>query len=322
MRYGSSWGSRRQLNAAAIGLAISFGCEAGNVVLNGPARQSSLAEFTVAGVPPVDNPFDPDTIQVVGTLRAPSGSQQRVPAFWFREHARRLAGGNEEVSPTQPPEWRLRFRPVEVGPHTLVVTLETNGTLAGAPIELEFSVTENPNPPVRRGVVRIAANQRQFETPDGRGLRLNGHCVCWHQQRGTFDYDDWFAAMAAAGENYARIWMAPWAFGIEAELGSGVNYRLDRAWQLDHVFRLAEQHGIYLMLCFDYHGMFETKPDYWGGNDNWKVNPYNAANGGPCASQNEFFTKPEARAMYQKRVRYLIARYGHSPNLAGLAVFQ
>ena len=45
----------------------------------------------------------------------------------------------------------------------------------------------------------------------------------------------------------------------------------------------AERRGIYVMLCLDYHGMFEVKPDYWGGNNFWPRHPYNAANGGPCA---------------------------------------
>jgi hypothetical protein len=45
-----------------------------------------------------------------------------------------------------------------------------------------------------------------------------------------------------------------------------------------------------LMFCLDYHGVFEVKPDYWGGNNFWPSHPYNAANGGPCQTQNDFFT--------------------------------
>ncbi|MCL4180623.1 MAG: DUF5060 domain-containing protein [Verrucomicrobia bacterium] len=308
-----------------IGLAMVLGVDgkgrAAELTLLGEPTQWSLVEFRIAGVPAAANPFDPEAIRVDAVLRAPSGGQQAVPGFYYREFSRSLVGGDEQLSAAKPPEWRLRFRPVEEGPHAVTATIFTNGQPAGPTVSLDFAVAANPKLPARRGVVRIAANQRHFETGDGQALPLIGHCVCWHHRRGTFDFDDWFGAMAAAGENYARLWMSPWALGIEAEPDTGVNYRLDRAWQLDHVFGLAEQHGTYLMLCFDYHGMFETTPDYWGGNDNWKLNPYNAANGGPCANQNEFFTKPEARAMYQKRLRYLIARYGHSPNLLAWQFF-
>ena len=317
----SPHGLRCNLIEIAIGLAVAMEGRAAELTLTGESSQWNLVEFRITDVPAVANRFDPEVMRVDGTLWAPSGSQQPVPGFWFREYTRSLVGGEERLSGVNPPEWRLRFRPVEAGPHTVTVAILTNGQPAGPTVSLDFTVAANPNPPARRGVVRIAANQRQFETGDGQALPLIGHCVCWHHRRGTFDFDEWFAAMAAAGENYARLWMSPWAFGIEAAPETGVNYRLDRAWQLDHVFRLAEQHGIYLMLCFDYHGMFETTPDYWGGNDNWKLNPYNASNGGPCANQNEFFTRPEARAMYQKRLRYLIARYGHSHNLLAWQFF-
>jgi hypothetical protein len=322
MRWSPLSSSRRwrTLVGLAIVLAAGVRARAAELTIAGEATQWNLVEFTITNVPAASNPFDPTVIRVDGTLRAPSGSQQLVPGFWFSEYRRSLVGGEERLSGVAP-EWRLRFRPVEVGPHTVTATILTNGQTAGPTITLDFTVTAHPNPPARRGVVRIAANNRHFETGDGQALPLIGHCVCWHHQRGTFDFDDWFGAMAAAGENYARLWMSPWGFGIEAEPGTGVNYRLDRAWQLDHVFRLAEQRGIYLMLCFDYHGMFEITPDYWGGNDNWKLNPYNVANGGPCANQGEFFTKPEALAMYQKRLRYLIARYGHSPNLLAWQFF-
>jgi endo-1,4-beta-mannosidase len=47
----------------------------------------------------------------------------------------------------------------------------------------------------------------------------------------------------------------------------------------------------------------------------WVSNPYNAKNGGPCARPADFWTNPEARRLYQKRLRYLIARWGYSPNL-------
>ncbi len=305
----------------ASNLAGAVKGSAAELSLLSGSDQWNLVEVAVTGVPAVGNPFDPEIIRVDAVLHAPSGSQQQVPGFWFREYTRSLVGDDERLSTASPGEWRVRLRPTEIGPHRLTATIFTNGQPAGSPVNLDFVVDANPDSPARRGVVRIASNNWYFETGDGAALPLIGHCVCWHHGRGTFDFDDWFAAMAAAGENYARLWMSPWAFGIEAEANTGLNYRLDRAWQLDHVFRLAEQHGIYLMLCFDYHGMFETTPDYWGGNDNWKINPYNAANGGPCASQNEFFTKPEARAMYRKRLRYLIARYGHSPNLLAWEFF-
>lgn len=308
------------VSAAIVLLAPATAGTVEIIPLSEPRAWEPL-EFRLAGVPDTGNPFDPDQLRVDAVFVPPTGEPQTVPGFWYREHSRRLESGREVLSAAKTPEWRVRYWPEAPGPHRLTVTVFTNGQPAGAPTMLNFTVAEHPEPLARRGFVRLAANGLYLETADGRPLPLVGANLCWHGIRGTYDYDDWFAALARAGGNFARLWMAPWAFGIEAEAATGLNYRLDRAWQLDHVFRLAERHGIYLLLCLDYHGMFETQPDYWGSNDNWKINPYNAANGGPCATQNEFFTRPEARAMYQKRLRYLIGRYGYSPHLLAWQFF-
>jgi hypothetical protein len=67
----------------------------------------------------------------------------------------------------------------------------------------------------------------------------------------------------------------------------------------------------------DHHGMYQAGEKGWGGSNNfWTTsNPYSQAFGGPCANADEFFTSPEAAKLYEKRLRYLVARYGYSPRL-------
>ena len=89
--------------------------------------------------------------------------------------------------------------------------------------------------------------------------------------------------MQNTGENYARIWMCPWAFGLEDTAASLNNYSLQPAWQLDYVLQQAEQRGIYLLLCLDYHGMFATQPDYWGGTITGRKIPTILPTAVPCA---------------------------------------
>ena len=61
--------------------------------------------------------------------------------------------------------------------------------------------------------------------------------------------------MAENDENYARLWMPDWAFGLETEkIGT---YNMDRAWQLDYVLSLAEHKGIYIKLCLSAWRRFE-----------------------------------------------------------------
>jgi hypothetical protein len=277
-------------------------------------------EFSITNVPSATNPFDPDCIRLDAAFTLPSGKTMNVPGFWFQDYQRGMSGGYEVLSQRGLPEWRLRFTPPESDSYSMALTIRTNGQLYGSAVVTNFTVATAVAPP-GSGYVRIAGSQQYFETGDGQALRLIGENVCWHGGRGTYDYDDWFPAMQSAGENYARLWMCPWAFGIETDANSLTHYRLDQAWRLDYVFQLAEQRGIYLLLCLDYHGMFEVTPDYWGGNNFWGSNPYCVTNGGPCLDQNGFFTNATARTVYQKRLRYLTARYGCSPKLLAWQFF-
>ncbi len=93
-------------------------------------------------------------------------------------------------------------------------------------------------------------------------------------------------------------------------------YYQKTAEHLDELCRLAQEKGIFIMLVLDYHGLFKAYLDRWGANDEWRRNPYNIANGGPCQNPDDFFTQPEAKRFYKNRLRYLVARWGYSTHLA------
>jgi hypothetical protein len=280
-------------------------------------RQGTRAEWRLEGLPETPNPLDPDRLAVDAEFVEPGGGARQVPAFWYRPYRRELRNGNEVVSATGPGEWRLRYYPFSSGAHAVTVRVRENGGVGRVVLTNRFEVA--PATVRVRGFAQVAPDRQYFEArvPGGttEPLALVGADVCWHGARGTYDYDDWFPSMAASGWTWARLWMWPVAFGIEAGAGDRLNYRMDRAWQLDRVFEVAEQHGLLLLLCLDYHGMFETEPDFWGGNNYWLKHPYHVANGGPCATQRSFFTNGVAQDLYRKRLRYLVARYGASPSL-------
>ncbi|MGO8839001.1 MAG: DUF5060 domain-containing protein [Limisphaerales bacterium] len=289
-----------------------------------PLTQPQLwqrAEFRVDHVPVATNCFDPDLIRLDATFTPPSGRSLTVPAFWYQDFSRALENGSEVLTPAGTPQWRIRFTPAEPGDYALSLSIQTNGVSAGKPVTAHFNVPV-ARPSAQHGYVRVGPDKRYFETTDGEPLRLVGENVCWGENPGTFNYDAWFGAMKNAGENFARLWMAPWFAGIEHTAGTLNRYNLQAAWQLDHVFDLAQQDGIYLMLAFDHHGMFQLNNKNWGGSNNfWKTNAYNQINGGPCEKPNDFFTDARARAIYQKRLRYLIGRYGYSPRLLAWQFF-
>lgn len=274
-------------------------------------------EIQIAGPAGGANPFDPDGAAVDMDVRGPTGRTSRVPGFFYRAYERRLEGNREALSPEGSDGWRVRWLPLEPGQHHLTVTATIDGQVTGTgQLDVEVAASQKP------GIVRVDPDShRYFQTSDSRPLFLNGLCACWHGGRGTYDYDDWLAAYEKAGINYIRIWMWHHAFGLEWDRQDKTRYRLDNAWRLDRVLEEAERRGVYVMLCLDYHGTFEVKPDFWGGNNYWPRHPYNAANGGPCQTQNDFFTSEQAQKLYQKRLRYIVARWSAFPNLLAWEFF-
>lgn len=280
-------------------------------------------EWRIDGAPSVENNFDPEQIRIDAVFTTPSRRTYSVPAFWFQDFTRALVDGAQVLKPASPPEWRLRFTPTEPGDYSVALTMNVRGTAVGTPTITTFTVSSANGSPVSRGWVRTAGDHRYLATSDGHPLRLVGANVCWGGTRGTYDFDQWFPAMRDSGQNFARLWFSPWSMGLEHKPGTLTRYDLAEAWHADYVLQLAEQCGLYVLIAMDHHGMFMANDPAWGGSNNFwtRSSPYSVENGGPCANAGEFFTNPDARKAYQKRLRYVIARYGYSPQLLSWQFF-
>ncbi|MEO6005700.1 MAG: DUF5060 domain-containing protein [Opitutus sp.] len=309
--------------AAAAVMSASCSLAAVSLVLIDKAEVWQRAEWRLEGVPSASNNFDPDLIRIDATFTAPSGRTLRVPAFWYQDFKRELVGGAQVLTPKGAPGWRLRFTPDEPGEYALAVSVAQPAQTTLPSTTTRFTVGRG-SAPLAHGWIRTGEDHRTFATSDGKPLRLIGANVCWGgSARGSFDYDRWFPAMREAGENFARLWFAPWSMGIEHKPGTLNRYDLAEAWQADYVLQLAEQSGINVLIAMDHHGMFMSNDPAWGGSNNFwtRSSPYAVENGGPCANPNEFFTRADAQKLYQKRLRYLIGRYGYSPRLLSWQFF-
>jgi len=281
----------------------------------GPVRLWQRAEFVVTGVPPAQNNFDPDEIRLDAEVTPPSGAKMTVPAFWTEDYTSRRTGTAEELTPTGGSGWRLRCLPTEPGHYSVALTLARAGVATRTVSTAGFEVT-GPPPAGHHGWIRVAADHRGFETSDGSPFRVVGENLCWATAGGTIDYETWFDEVQRSGQNVVRVWMCPWWLALEQLPAAPNHYRMDAAWRLDRLFELAEERGLYLVLCLDFHGMLQVDNPNWGGSGNlWTRNPYQQNQGGPCAQPNDFFTDPRARALYAKRLRYLVARYSATTHL-------
>lgn len=246
------------------------------------------------------NPYDPADIDLSATFIGPAGRAVTVNGFLYQGYERKLANGAEHLTPRGKPAWKIRYAPVALGLHRYAVRVRTRGgTARGGSGVLRCEPSKDA------GFVHVSRrNPRYFAFSTGRPFFPIGHNICWVDSKlKTYDYEKYFRKMAAASENFTRIWMCSWSLELEGKRLD--DYRLDNAWRLDHIVRFARKYGIYFKLCFDNFYDFTQK----------RHGPYWRANGGMCDEPRDLFTRPAAREHYRRRLRYIVARWGHSPQM-------
>jgi len=308
---------------AFVAVSLLAGCGGDDApavgMLSATVAKWSRFEAMLARPVEAHNPFDAAEVAVSAEFRSPRGVLYVVDGFVWRDFARQLQDGFEKLAPTGDLRWKIRFAPPEEGEWTWRWRVSEGGRDNVG----EWSrLRVGPPAADEHGVVRVSARDpRYLELDDGTPFFAVGENLAWYDGRGTYAYDEWIERLAAQRCNYIRLWMPSWAFGLEwitRDAHGGVansslgNYaeRLDRAWQLDYVIDLARRRGIYVMLTIQNHGAFSLT-----NNSEWQDNPYNAANGGPLRTPREFFTNPEAVRLFQRRLRYIVARWGYATNI-------
>lgn len=203
-----------------------------------------------------------------------------------------------KLVPQGKPEWRVRFTPVTAGNYTVKLTARDKDGATESEAKA-FAV----KPSAEHGFVRVSEKDpHYFVFEDGTPFFAIGHDVAWH----LADVKAYLPKMHANGENAMYFILFPGDLQFEWDkLGE---YNLEQAARLDRVLDTARDNGIYLKLSFDCH-------DAWRPSSQWGKSPYNARNGGPCATPNDLYTSPQAWAYYTRRLRYLAARWGYSPNM-------
>ncbi|HEY0073976.1 MAG TPA: DUF5060 domain-containing protein [Abditibacteriaceae bacterium] len=266
-----------------------------------------------------ENPFNPDEVQVGADFTSPQGQIFKVSGFLAQNFARKLENDAEKIEANEQPRWLLRFAPNAVGTWKYRVWgKDKSGEVSLAEATFRCTASED------LGFVRRSANNsRVFAFENDKGVEKPffavGENMGWPGKRGTYDFDDWLNALGKAGGNWMRIWMSSWNCALEWSRegrgewrngeyhGVGV-YSLGNAWKLDQILDSAAQNKVYVMVCFGTYGEFKSGGFFNEGQ--WKANPYNIENGGPCKTPEEFWTNETARKLYKQRLRYIVARYG------------
>jgi len=261
-------------------------------------------ELSLSGVPIVKNPFDPAQADLWATVITPNQNQYEVPLFWYQEYRSTVNGNSPWSTAVGEPGWRLRFRSDQIGSHQVTLRGSVNGTSISAPTYLVNTRVKHSS--------QIQISGRGFQRDNVPYVPI-AYNVAWaNRHEETVKYEKWFRAASAGGVNVARVWMASWDMGIEwIDTGLGdYTKRLPNAWALDKVFEIGAKYDVSIDLVLINHGAFSesTNPEWFG-------NPYNIENGGPLKSPAEFATNETAKKFWERRLRYIAARYSASPAL-------
>ena len=279
----------------------------------GTALLGLFLAMTARGVPPVEFTFElspagpePFARDLWAEVTLPDGTSRGYPAFfdggetWRVRVAARSEGIYRlgAVTERDPAGPSVARAPRVVGPFEVA----RSGTLSGSVIRVD--------PSTGRGFVRDG-EVRYFPF----GLNLSWGDLAFYRRA--------FAQCEAAGMNWTRIWMAHWA-GANLDwlpAGQGASPRpgtidVGVAGRWDEVLSLAENAGVFVQVVLHHHGQYSTEV-----NPEWSRHPWNVVNGGFLAKATDFFTSEEARRHTRTKLRYIAARYGHSPAVLAWELF-
>jgi hypothetical protein len=261
------------------------------------------------------NPFDPDEISVDGYFISPSNVTLVQPGFYYQDYQVSGIGGNETYTPIGDPAWKVRFSPREVGVYQYYVKV-TDHTGTSYTTAASFEVNDSSS----AGFIHVSGvNARYFEFDRGDPFIGFGLNVAWWQdeQKRISTYNYYLNRMNTYKANLARVWMTNsgkdqnWILSIQ-DKNLGSNFNLEEAWAFDYILDLAQQKGVYFLLTLDDVNQYTY---------NWPDNLYNSAMGGPCANRSDIFTDQIAIKYQEQIFRYIIARWGYSPNILSWELF-
>jgi len=267
-----------------------------------------------------DDPFDPQDVAVEATIECPSRTYV-LPGFYCQDFSRQKVDEADTVQAGDA-QWRVRFLPVEPGPHSVTIRVtDGTGTVSAVPLRVPIAKAD------WRGLVRVSeTNPLALARGEGKAFYPLGVNIFEQTRLGRplpTDRIDRVAGyidrLARAGGNFIRLRMDSWWLAIDnppdvrsGYLGPGrLNQRA--CWDIDTLLDLCEAGGVQVMLCLENANANVNSPkEAW----RQRYNAYSSQNGGPCEAPADFWTDATARELFRRKIRYCVARWSAHPALA------
>jgi hypothetical protein len=280
-----------------------------------------------------DQPYDQARFQLQALITGPDGQQWQLAGFYRQPLELIDHGDREQGVPTAGARFEVRFRPGLPGVYKVRLEATWAGQLRPVAMNLpDLVVSGEP----WDDFVRVDPVDPRFFSTGSRidhsrfywPVGLNLHSVwdmrtrdCCHTKltphRLWNAYEAYLRRLAASGGTAAEIWLCSWSLVLEwrgdwTEFHGVGRYSDENAERLDRVLDLAYSLGIRINLVINNHGQASTSCD-----KEWDNNPWNAANGGPLAQAEKYFTDQLPLDGQDRYRRYIIARWADHPAVLG-----
>ena len=274
--------------------------------------QYDIFELAVSVESAADNFYDYEKALLEAFFTSPDGQLEIIEGFYYQDFQETTPNELEENGD---PHFRLRFSPRKAGEWQFSLKYSDE---SGSDISSDFDFLVSANDP--QGFVKVADDKRSLRDIGENKIALIGENVTWTSSYPGYDpMAHYFTKLSENGANFAKLMLTPWGYHLEWTEGGLRNYgpRQHDAFMIDSLFRLAKSQDLFLQIAFSIH----TELNYGFAQEDWSSNPYNIKNGGFCVLPQDFFTDINAKAAYKNRMRYILARWAYSKNLAAWEVF-
>ena len=248
--------------------------------------------------------------------------------------------------------FHIRFAPPKAGSWRMQIRIQTVDDLFLSPI-FDFFVDESEN----HGYMQVAENKRFLQLDESPFYPV-GMNTPWPETAPEFDstlysyniikdqnttwyrpemyrekgfcvprvYDQYkgiWSKMSESGVNYVRTIMNPISTEIEWEKLGDYTNRLNQAQEMDELLEFAEAKNLFIHWDLAIHYTFKYNVYYltqWDWIDNDGTPSYCYKKAFNLDNPIDFFTNENCKKYYKQRLRYILARWGYSPNIAAFEI--
>ncbi|MEO9532534.1 MAG: T9SS type A sorting domain-containing protein [Crocinitomicaceae bacterium] len=287
------------------------------------------------------NPFNPEEVDLYAEFWVEiNGSwvgPQRVNAFYYEEFER----GNTDWSElSSEHNFRIRYTPRVLGLYKCRIVSKVAGYSETQSEYFNF-VCEPSN---SKGFMRVGDNKRYFKVEDepffpvGQNLTgPNNAGLTWEWSQQTclpehyVSFQNLMTQLSENGGNYFRYIVSPWQTEIEFEHLGNYSNRQSNAWEFDRILDTAKALDLKIHWDMQMHYAFEAPNGFAMTQWDWSSKEdasdqsfcYSETDSGYCYRKElgisnpvDFLTDELAKKHYKNRLRYMVARWGYSPQIA------